>query len=176
MNRFGSVRFDATLGATERDGVARALRSVGARVTSWNGSGRRTYASLAVPDDFSADTDVDGYPDARVDVPPLAVLRVTPDARRRIPPLADALGGVGRPSGVIETYVDAASAVVVEFDPRRTSVALVVALVDAELRTAPGRRIEPLVAFDDATLVAYAAVALGIPDLSPARLIETYLA
>ena len=107
-------------------------------------------------------------------MPPLAVLRVAPDAPRRLAALSEALGGPGRPAGVCELRAEA-SALVVEIDARRTPLALVLALIDAELENAPGRTIEPLVILDDGALAAFAGDLLGEPSLDASRLIETFL-
>jgi hypothetical protein len=64
---------------------------------------------------------------------------------------------------------------VVEVDTARTSLALVVATIDAELQSAPGRRIVPLLPLGDAALVAFAGALLGEPSLDVSRLIETHL-
>jgi hypothetical protein len=162
VRRFASVRFDGVLGADEREAVARAYSSAGTTVTSWATSGTRSYATLA----FAAD--------ARNVPPPLLVLRVIPEATRLLETLRAAFAGPGRPAGVAEAYRDGRG-VVIEFDPRRSSLALVVALIDAELATAPGRAIQTLVPLDDVSLTAYAGIVLGIPALTPAHLIETYL-
>lgn len=162
MKRFASVRFDGVLGASERDEITRAYRSAGATVTSWAASATRSYVTLA----FAPGAD---------DVPPaLAVLRVTPRAPCMVRALECALGGAGRPAGSADVYRDG-DAVVIELDPERSSVALVVATIDVELGPAPGRTIEALVPLDDATLTAYAGFLLGEPALDASRLIETYL-
>lgn len=160
MKRFASVRFDGVLGPNERDEATRSYISDGATVTSWKATGTRTYVTFEVGPALA--------------IPALAVLRVTPNARRRLPALHSALGGAGAPAAVYAAYLDG-DAVVVEFDPRRTSLSLVVATIDAELRAAPGRTIEPLVPIDDDTLCAFAGDVLGEPLLDVSRLIETYL-
>ena len=162
MKLFASVRFDGVLSASERDEATRAYRSAGATVTSWAASGARSYVTLAF-----------GCEDRSV-LPPLAVLRVTPSVQRGLGELEAALGGRGRPAGISDAYRDGI-AVVVEFDPGRSSLALVVATVDAALAAAPGRTIEELVPLDDATRTAYAGFLLGDPSLDASRLIETYL-
>ena len=161
MKRFASVRFDGVLDANERDEVTRAYRSAGTTVTSWATSATRSYATLA----FAPNSG---------DVPPaLAVLRVTPSASRGLVAL-DALNGAGRPVGISDVYCDG-EAIVIEFDPNRSPLSLVVAVVDAELAATPGRTIEALVPLDDATYAAYAGFLLGDPALDASRLIETYL-
>ncbi len=161
MKRFASVRFDGVLGPSEREEATRAYRSAGATVTSWAASGARSYATLAfAPDDRSMPS-------------PLAVLRITPSGPRDLRALEIALAGRGLPAGISDAYRDD-NAVVIEFDPGRSPLALVVATIDAELAAA-GRTIEEIVPLDDATLAAYAGFLLGDPALDASRLIETYL-
>ncbi len=173
MKRFASVTFDGVLAACERHGAARTLRSAGATVTSWNAGVGRTYATVVL--DAAADTAaVATASAARVDEPPLVVLHVTPRFADRVACIAEALGGPGRPDGVRDMRHDG-EVLVVEVDARRTSLAVVLALVDLEAGGAALRRVEPLVALDDATLAALAGAALREPDLDATRLIETYL-
>ncbi|GAC1309861.1 MAG: hypothetical protein NVSMB21_16990 [Vulcanimicrobiaceae bacterium] len=179
VQRFASVRFDGVLVPAERDVVTRAVASCGATATSWAACGSRTYATLSL----SPACDVpaieraiaSGRSAVRVDAPPLVVLRVAPSAPRLLGSLGEALGGPGRPAGVRDARrVD--DALVVECDPRVTPLATLVALIDVELASAPGRSIDPLVPLDDETLVAFAAALLCEPDLDCRRLIEPHLA
>jgi hypothetical protein len=151
------------LGASERDETMRPYLIAGASVTSWATTTRRSYATLDLGDAAPV-----------APLPPLAVLRVTPDAARALLALEDAFGGPGAPAGVYEAYRDGV-AVVIEFDPERSPVNIVVATIDAVLASAPGRTIEPLVPLDDRTLAAFAAFVLGDPALDATRLIETHL-
>ncbi len=160
MKRFASVRFDGVLGPSEREAATRPYVSAGATVTSWETTGSRSYATLAVA--------------AGPAPPALAVLRVEPEAKRLLPSVRAALGGAGAPAGIGDVYADG-DALVVEFAPDRSPLALVVAAIDAELLTAPGRRIALLVPLDDDALAAYAGFVLGEPGLTAARLIETYV-
>ncbi len=174
MKRFASVRFGGVLDASERDAVTRGVRSAGAAVRSWKTSRSRTYVTLA-GDQTAIEQAARTLPAATVDVPALAVLRIVPDASRTLGRLFDALGGAGCPDGVRHAYRDGDDALVVETDTGRTSLAFVVALIDAELAAAPGRRIEALVALDDAALAAFAGDVLGAPDLTASRVIESHL-
>lgn len=168
--------------------MTRALASVGAAATSWKTCGDRTYATLAIDVEPHARTqaavdfeslanlaaDACGA-NARLAELPYLVVRIVPDAPRVLPALAAALGGPGRPAGVRDVLA-LGDAIVVECDGALTSLATLVALVDCELASAPGRTIEPLVAFDDATLSAFVGHVLREPELEPGRLIETHLA
>ncbi len=174
VQRFASVRFDGALAERERDEATRSLGSAGATVTSWTRCGTRSYATVSLASDVTTATLAE-LTCAQVVSPPLLVVRVVPDAPRALPALERALAGPGRPAGVRDVRrVDAS--LVVECDGRVTALATLVALIDVELATAPGRTIEPLIGLDDETLVAFAGVLLAEPALDRARLIETHVA
>jgi hypothetical protein len=166
------VTYDSVLAADERDSASRELASAGATATSWNVAAGRTYAALACDPDASLEATTS--PGIRFYEPSLVALRVEPDAARSVPALYEAFSGPGRLAGVLDARVDG-PAVVIEIDASRTSLALVVAAIDAELSSSPGRRIASLLPFDDATLVAFAGALLSEPDLAVSRLIETHL-
>jgi hypothetical protein len=166
------VTYDAVLATDERDSASGELASAGATVTSWNVAGGRTYALLefAATDREAPETIANG----RIYEPALAILRVIPDAARCVPAVLEALSGPGGLAGVVDARRDG-DAILVEVDTARTSLALVVATIDAELQSAPGRRIVPLLPLGDAALVAFAGALLGEPSLDVSRLIETHL-
>lgn len=170
MKRFASIRFDAALAASDREAVLRSLVSGGAAATSWSDGGGRTYALV----DLAGTAPLRALPGARVDEPPLAVLRVTPRSARGVAALERVLDGPGRPGGVVAVRREP-GALVVEVAPRRTGLGTIAALVDAALEFEPGRTIEPLLPLDDETLAACAGALLGEPRLDAARLIETHL-
>lgn len=175
--RLAGIRFAKVLAASERDDVLRVVASVGATATSWRDAGDRTYALLALAP-LSGGTQLRerlraAAPDARLDLPALAILRVTPDRERHLARLARALGGPGRPVGIVASATDG-DALVIEADVRTTPLSSIVASVDAETGR-EGRRIEPLFPLSDAVLTELAGRELGLPDLDPSRLIETYL-
>jgi hypothetical protein len=172
VKRFASVTFDAVLAPVEREVAARELASAGAAVTSWNAAAERTYAAVTLSPDASLAHQP--LPGGRFDEPPLVVLRIVPESARRAAGLAEALGGPGRPAGIRAARPDG-DALVVECEPAGTGLLLLLATIDAELATAPARRIEPLLPFDDATLTAFAGAVLGEPALDVSRLLETHL-
>lgn len=178
MKRYAGVRFTGALDETEREAATRLLRSIEARATSWKTAASRTYALVefgtaaqccAIADPLS-----DCFPQARIDVPPLVVLRVRPAQTAALARLVAALAGPGRPDGIVDVVLDR-DALVIEFDARRTPLALVVALIDVELSPLGGRMIEPLLALGDETLAAFARDVLGIDALDSSRIIETHL-
>jgi len=174
VKRYASVRFGDALDQHERESATRTLRSVGATATSWKTAAGRTYAGLELDDMADPGVVRERVASARLDVPPLRVFRIRPLHGHLPARLSDALGGAGRPSGVVDVMIDD-DAFVVEFDTR-TPPSLIIALIDIELAAAPGRTIEPLVPLDDATLAAFAGDVLGIADLDADRIIETHTA
>ncbi len=172
MKRFASVTYDAVLATDERDSASGELASAGATVTSWNVAAGRTYAALDVS--ATGGDVVENVANGRVYEPALAILRVIPDAARCVPAVLEALSGSGGLCGVVDARRDG-DAIVVEVDTARSPLALVVATIDAALRSAPGRRIVPLLPLGDAALVAFAGALLGEPSLDVSRLIETHL-
>ena len=177
VKRFASVTFDGALASCEREDAARVLGSLGVTPTSWASAAGRTYVSATL----AADVDLPRVREAlvaraaRIDAPALAVWRVVPRFADRVANVHQALGGPGAPTGVLEVLHDG-DAVVVAFHPQATAASLVVALVDAASGGAAARRIEPLVALDDATLARLASAMLREPALDATRLIETHLA
>ncbi len=171
-----SVRFDAVLGDGERSRFAAALDSQRARLVSWKPwpPAGRTYARIAYGGDRPRVEDLASPPPSAVDDPALLVLAIEPADPRACPRLAAALGGDGRPAGVVSAE-EVEAAVLVEFDPRLTPLSLVVDVIDAELAHAPGRRIVPLIALDDDVLAEFAAATLAEPAIDRTRILETYL-
>jgi hypothetical protein len=163
------------LGSGERDETVRSLRSTGADVTSWNVAGGRTYCRVRLEAAGEAAALALLRRNARVDVPALAVLRVEPLWTSKRDALFEALGGPGRPAGVVDVRPDGPSAFIVELNCHMTPPALLLTLIDVELRSAPGRRVVPLIEFDDDVLTAFAGAVLREPDLNRSRLIETYV-
>jgi hypothetical protein len=172
--RAASLRFDRVLAQGERAAAARALDSCGAKATSWAVArcGRSYALARLAPDcDLAAVGKTVG---ARIDEPPLLVLDVLPRDAERVAALAEALGGAGRPSGVIDAKTSG-DALTVELDEATTSLRLLVDVVDAELERSPGRRIIPLFPLSDATLAGFTAATLRAPEIEVSRLIETYI-
>jgi len=168
VQRLASVRFASALAQDERDATLRSLASVDATVGSWATACDRTYALVACADPVAL---ADALGEADVREPPVLPLRITAG---RLVAVEDALVGSGGPNGVVLVGHEAA-ALIVELRPERTSLALVVALVDAACGGG-ARRIEPLLPLCDATIATFAAAVLGDPALGADRIIEPHLA
>lgn len=103
------------------------------------------------------------------------VLAVFPSAPQALPALERALGGDGRPDGVVSVRRSDDS-IVVEWDPSRSAVRLVMGVVDAELRRYNAtRRTELLSAPSEELLAKIAAEELSTPEIAPDRILERLL-
>ena len=175
MNRLASVRFDRVLADAERAEAARVMLSAEAKVGSWNvqSAAGRTYALLSLGLETDAQA-LGGALRARIDEPALVVLSIAVPERRALEALGEALGGAGRPAGVVDCRL-AGDALLVELDESSTPLSLLVDLVDVVLRGAGGRSLFPLLGLRDESLAAFAGTTLAEPALDASRLIETWL-
>jgi hypothetical protein len=150
------------------------LLSCAVTPTSWKvaESVGRTYLRCELEGSPDATPLLEEAGAARVDVPPLVVLEIVPVAGIGLAALGEALGGRGRPLGIV-SCTRAASSLIVELNERVSSLDLVVALTDSELR-GNARRIAPLLPLEDEVLARFAGARLGAPELDAASMIETY--
>jgi hypothetical protein len=163
------------LAESERDALASLLLSLGAAPTFWATapSVARTYVRCEVeaePGDAAARL---AAADAvRIDLPPLAVLEISPAGGAGLAALAAALGGRGRPVGVVSCE-RTPTTLVIELDTGHGALDLAVAAIDAELGGTE-RRIVPILPLEDEVLARFAAVRLGSPAFGADRIIETH--
>lgn len=107
---------------------------------------------------------------------PVAV-KVYPSAPEALATLERALSGRGRPDGVISVAREADGGLRVEWNPVRTSVRVVMGVIDAELRRHNAtRRTELCGDLTLEQLSALAAQELQAPDIEPERVLEALLA
>jgi hypothetical protein len=175
VNRIAGVRIDGVLAEEEREVVAQVMSSLGAHPSSLRSHGRlgRTYGLLELDEHCDLALLSKALADARFTEPPPAIVEIVPDHERRLPALVHALGGPGRPAGVLDA-VSTAHSLVLEIDVTKTALSLILDIVDVELQTAPGRRIIPIIPLTDTMLAALARDLVGDPALDISRLIETY--
>jgi hypothetical protein len=103
-------------------------------------------------------------------------LAVVPSVAEALPPLAQALGGKGRPQGVVSCE-RAGDALVVEWDPQRTPVTTVNALIDVELRRYGASRVNRLLSpLPLGYWTTIAGQGLAAPEIEPERVLEFLLA
>ena len=166
-----TIRYREMPGDTEREAVDGLVRRCGGR-TSWQANPKFARAYALVEDDA---LDIDALRGAtRGSVLDSAViaLAVLPNVAEAIPLLQDALGGAGRPAGIVSCErID--GGVIVEWDLDRTSVAVVLALADVELRRFQASRVNELLS--PLTLewwTKIAASGLKAPQIAPNRVLD----
>jgi hypothetical protein len=134
----------------------------------------RSYALLELPDGDDAGAIGEACGGAAYDRAVIA-LAVFPAAAQALPSLLDALGGPGRPAGVLACR-PCAGGVVVEWDPARTGAGLVLGLIDVELRRFGGvRTIEVLSPLPAELVARIAAEGLAAPQIEPNKILELRL-
>jgi hypothetical protein len=168
-----TLRIDGTLDEQTRKAVD-ALVNTGGRVV-WHTSAAtgRSYALLELP----ALPDLTGVAaaGAKVYQTPIIALAVFPAVQEALPPLLEALGGTGRPAAVL-TCEPCAGGMVIEWDPQRASAAVVLGLVDVELRRFnSGRTAELLSPLPAESIARIAAAGLEAPQVAPERVLEMLL-
>jgi hypothetical protein len=168
-----TLRVDGSLDEHARKDVDALLAGQRGRAV-WHTSSAtgRTYALLELP----ADPDLTGIAaGAKVYQTPIIALAVFPEVREALPPLLEALGGSGRPAAIL-TCEPCSDGMVIEWDPQRTSPAVVLGLVDVELRRFnSGRTAELLSPLPPAVIARIAADGLEAPQIAPERVLEILL-
>ncbi len=99
-------------------------------------------------------------------------LAVFPTVAQAMPALLDALGGRGRPAGVLRCRTCNGGAVV-DWDPDVTDARVIIGLIDLELgRFASGRVTELLSPLPHWLIAKLAASGLEAPQITPKRILE----
>ncbi len=138
-----------------------------------NPTAGRSYALLDVPEGRDAALGVTA--DETLYPTPVIALAVFPAAPEALPALCEALGGAGRPAGVLACRT-VPGGVVVEWDPQLTSAGVVYGVVDVELRRwGGGRRAELLSPLPPELTLRIAAEGLAAPEIGPQRVLEMLL-
>lgn len=174
--RWATARSDGILDDSRREAVKAAVAARGGRCT-WRTSDRcrRSYALLEFPEgeaSFEPLSAVAAANGATVYESPVIALAVFPAVPEALPPLLRALGGTGRPAGVLRCDACGDGAAV-EWDIERTPASVVLGLVDVELaRFASGRTIELLTPLPPAWRARIARDGLRAPEISSDRILE----
>jgi hypothetical protein len=105
----------------------------------------------------------------------IIALAVFPSAPEALRGLAEALGGPGRPAGIVATE-SWDGGIIVEWDLDRTSAAIVLGLADIEVRRfRSGRHTELLSPLPLEWWTRIASVGLAAPQIAPDRVLEALL-
>ena len=167
-----TVRYNPIPREDVRSSLGDFARRNGAAV-NWqdNAALNRSYALIEGASAGSLGTQ-DG---ATVFETPVIALAIRPNVAEALPALEAALGGQGRPAGVIscETVGDA---LVVEWNLDRTPVDLVLAVVDEELARFHAARVNELLSpLPLAWWTAIAGAGLQAPEIAPDRVLEALI-
>ena len=131
----------------------------------------RSYASIAMPKAGTA-ASIPAPSGATLYEKAVIALAVFPALPEALPPLLDALGGAGRPAGILACRA-LATGVVIEWDPAVSAARLVTSLVDGELaRFACGRTSELLSQLPPDVATQIAAQGLRAEQILPQRVLE----
>lgn len=167
-----TVRFTAIPDDAECGAIVDAFARRGAHIRFERAQFGRQYALVEADDDRALAALADR---AAVFPGPVIALAVSPTVSEALPLLADALGGAGRPSGIVGCET-AGGAVLVEWDLDRTDLETIDALIDTELTRYRSGRINALLSpLPDAWLARLAAAALRAPDIQESRILEVQL-
>jgi hypothetical protein len=170
---YRTLSFDGGIDGARRDALDAAVLREGGAVT-WHASrpGERSYALLALPDEPDPNAVAGALPEASSYDGAIIALAVFPAVLEALPHLHEALGGPGRPAGVL-ACLPCPGGAIVEWDPLRVAVRVVLGLVDLELRRFnSGRTAEVLSPLPPELVAAIAAQGLDAPQIEPARILE----
>ena len=158
-----------------RDTINEAVRRQGGTAT-WrvHSTIGRTYALLEFGGAFDAAA-IRAAADAEVYETAIIALAVSPAVPQALPRLVEALGGRGRPAGIL-ACIPFTGGVVVEWDPDATRAGVVLGLIDVELRRfASGRTAELLAPLPAAAIAKVAAEGLQAPEVGLGRVLEVLI-
>lgn len=170
---FQTVSFGREASEAERRDVEAAAQAAGGTV-AWRTSARvrRTYGLLALPPEKTLERAIGG---ATLHQTAIIALAVFPAVAEALPHLAGALGGPGKPSGVIACTM-CPGGMVVEWEPGRTAAGTIVGLIDVELRRfGSARTAELLAPLPPAIVAQIASEGLASPEITQERELETLL-
>jgi hypothetical protein len=169
-----TLRIEGSLDEQAREAVDALLVHQRGRVV-WHTSAAtgRSYALLEVP--ALPDVTRIAAAGAKVYQTPIIALAVFPEVREALPALLEALGGSGRPAAVLSCE-PCSGGVAIEWDPHRASAAVILGLVDVELRRFnSGRTAELLSPLPPESIARIAADGLEAPQVAPDRVLEMLL-
>jgi hypothetical protein len=157
---------------SRRDAIEAIARVRGGRAM-WriNPSAGRSYALLELPDGFDP-SEIPIAPGEVVYQTAVIAWAVFPTVPEALPQLYEALGGTGRPRGVLACRPCPQGAIV-EWDPDSGGIEIVMKVVDVELRRfCSGRRAELLSPLTPALSAKIAASGVAAPEIAADRILE----
>lgn len=169
---YSTVSIDGVLDPKRRaeiDGVVQ--RAGGTAVWRSSEPAGRTYALLTLPDGYDHAA-IQAASEGVVYDKAVIAMALFPAIAEALPPVLEALGGPGRPAGVLACRPCPGGAVV-EWDPDVTEAGVILAIVDVELRRFASARVAELLSPLPPSVVArLAASGLRAPQIEPHRILE----
>jgi hypothetical protein len=169
--RFQPEPSDAELRAAER-----AISELGASITWQHATAcKRMYALVegASPECVSALRELTV---ATVFDRPVIALAVVPSVPEALPPLMHALGGPGRPAGVVACDPCPGGGMILEWDLDTTALDTIMDLIDIEIERFHARRVNALLTpLPLAWWTTIAGNGLRAPEIAPDRVLEEQL-
>jgi hypothetical protein len=157
---------------SRRDEIETIARARGGRAM-WriNPSAGRSYALLELPNGFDP-SEISTVPGEVVYQTAVIAWAVFPTVPEALPPVYEALGGAGRPRGVLACRPCPQGAIV-EWDPDSGGIGIVMKVVDVELRRFnSGRRAELLSPLTPMLSAKIAASGVAAPEIAVDRILE----
>jgi hypothetical protein len=167
-----TVRYNPIPGEDVRSSLGELARQNGATVT-WreNTAFDRSYALV----EGTSPAALPAQEGATVFETPVIALAIRPNIAEALPGLQDALGGPGRPSGVVSCE-SLSDAVVVEWNLDRTAAGVLLGLIDLELARFRAACVNELLTPLPLTWwTAIASAGLQAPEIAPDRVLEALI-
>lgn len=131
----------------------------------------RSYASIAAPSQIAV-ADIPAASGDTIYGGAIIALAVFPTVPEALPVLVEALCGPGAPASVLACHA-VSNGIVVEWDPMRCPVEVMLGTIDLELRRfSSGRTAELLAPLPPAAIAAIAARGLQTPQITARRILE----
>ena len=167
-----TLSIDGALDDARRAAIEDAVKRESGKIV-WRTSeaAGRSYALLELPDGYDR-TALRAVPGAAAYDGPIIALAVFPAVAEALPALVEALGGPGRPAGVLGCHPCTGGAIV-EWDPGVTEPRVVLGLIDIEVgRFGSGRVAELLSPMPRALAAKVAASGLQAPQIELQRILD----
>ncbi len=150
---------------------AAVTRRGGTAVWRTSAASHRSYALLELPEQHDREI-IAAVAGGTLYDRTIIALAVFPAVREALPQLVEAVTGAGKPVGVLAVYA-CDGGVIVEWDPSATSVAVVLGLLDIELRRfESGRTAELLAPIPPSIAALVAGSGLQAPQIEALRILE----
>lgn len=159
---------------SRRAAIDAAVRAAAGSV-KWRANPRagRWYAAIEVPDGTTIELPT--QPEDVVYPAAIIAWAVFPAVPQALPPLLEALGGAGRPAGLLACY-PCDDGAILEWDPQVCGIDLVAKVVDVELaRFASGRTAELLSPLPAGVVAKVASAGMQTPQIAADRVLELLL-